>query len=47
MSSAPLDTPFTIRELEISRQAAGLLWIASGLLLGVLVLWSTGPHGLI
>jgi hypothetical protein len=44
MAAAPLTTPFTLRELEVSEHAATLLWIVSGMLLALLVVWSTGPH---
>jgi hypothetical protein len=46
MATAPLDTGFTARELAVSERAAALLWIVSGMLLALLVLWSTGPHGI-
>jgi hypothetical protein len=46
MATAPLDTGFTPRELAASERAAAMLWIVSGALLGLIVLWSTGPHGL-
>lgn len=45
MASQPLRTPFTSRELTIGRHVATALWIVSGALLLMLLVWSLRPLG--
>ena len=46
MAEQPWTPAFTRRELRYSGYAAAGLWLLSGALLALLVVWSTGPHGL-
>lgn len=44
MSERPLDQPFTPREVVLGERVATALWLLSVTLMGLLVVWSLGPH---
>jgi hypothetical protein len=44
MAAQPLPTGYTRRELTFGRQVAAGLWILSGVLVVLLVLWMSGAR---